>query len=142
MISNPDTILALYQAGEAADAAELVSESELPPPTTSLSFAGYVDGVLQNITLQGTVNEVSVTPSGLTVTVAFDGAYFLKGYNTAADIRTRIGLGAMALAAKVAASADAAAPVGAAYVQAEVQAILDELRDLKAKMRTALALAT
>lgn len=41
-----------------------------------------------------------------------------------------------------AASADAAAAVGAAYTQAEVQAILDELRDLKAKLRTAGLLAT
>lgn len=40
-------------------------------------------------------------------------------------------------AKKAAASADAATAVGTAYSQTEVQAILNELRDLKAKMRTA-----
>lgn len=35
------------------------------------------------------------------------------------------------------ASADSASPVGETYSQSEVQAILNELRDLKAKMRTA-----
>jgi hypothetical protein len=38
---------------------------------------------------------------------------------------------------QAAASADAATAVGTSYAQAEVQAILDELRDLKAKLRTA-----
>lgn len=38
---------------------------------------------------------------------------------------------------QAAASADSAGAVGAAYSQAEVQAILTELRDLKAKLRTA-----
>lgn len=41
------------------------------------------------------------------------------------------------LVKKAAASADTAAAVGASYSQAEVQAILTELRDLKAKLRTA-----
>lgn len=40
-------------------------------------------------------------------------------------------------AQKAAASADAASPVSATYTQTEVQAILNELRDLKAKLRTA-----
>lgn len=41
-----------------------------------------------------------------------------------------------------AASADSASAISAAFDQAEVQAILDELRDLKTKMRTAGLLAT
>lgn len=39
------------------------------------------------------------------------------------------------------AAADTAAAVGATYSQTEVQALLDELRDLKAKLRTAGVLA-
>ena len=42
---------------------------------------------------------------------------------------------------KAAASADAAGAAGASYSQAQVQAMLDELRDLKAKLRTAGVLA-
>lgn len=61
---------------------------------------------------------------------------------TAAAARTALGLGTAAVANESAASADAAAAVGAAYVQAEVQAILDELRDLKTKLRTANLLTT
>lgn len=46
------------------------------------------------------------------------------------------------VAKQAAASANTAAAVGASYSQAEVQAILDELRDLKTKLRTAGVLAT
>jgi len=49
---------------------------------------------------------------------------------------------AVGVVKKAAASADAAAAPGAGYVQAEVQAILTELRDLKTKLRTAGVLAT
>ncbi len=50
--------------------------------------------------------------------------------------------GTLWVSARSAASADVASAVGATYVQAEVQAILTELRDLKTKMRTAGLLAT
>lgn len=53
------------------------------------------------------------------------------GFMTGADKTKLDGLN------QSAASADAASAVGATYSQSEVQAILDELRDLKAKMRTA-----
>jgi len=49
---------------------------------------------------------------------------------------------AVGVVKKAAASADTAGAPSAGYVQAEVQAILDELRDLKAKLRTAGVLAT
>ena len=49
---------------------------------------------------------------------------------------------AVGVVKKAAASADTAAAPGAGYVQAEVQAILTELRDLKAKLRTAGVLTT
>lgn len=51
--------------------------------------------------------------------------------------RTNLGLGGLATQNAAAASADAAPAQTAAYVQADVQAILDELRDLKTKLRTA-----
>ena len=51
--------------------------------------------------------------------------------------RTNLGLGALATKNAAAVSADAAPAQTAAYVQADVQAILDELRDLKTKLRTA-----
>lgn len=139
---NPDTILALYGAGEAQDQTGQISESELPPPTSDLSFAAYIDGVLQNVSLAGVANEISVTIAGTVVTIAFDAAFILKGVTTAAQLRTAAGLGTMATRNQIAASADAAGAVSAGYVQAEVQAILDELRDLKTKARTSGALAT
>ena len=55
------------------------------------------------------------------------------------DLATTTDVGVVKQAA---ASANAAAAVGASYSQAEVQAVLDELRDLKAKLRTAGVLAT
>lgn len=51
--------------------------------------------------------------------------------------RTNLGLGNLATKNAAAASADSAPAQSAAYVQADVQAILTELRDLKAKLRTA-----
>lgn len=54
--------------------------------------------------------------------------------------RTSLGLGTLAVRNAAAASADVAAPIGAVFSQAEVQAILDELRDLKAKLKTAVIL--
>lgn len=64
------------------------------------------------------------------------------GANSASGARSSLGLGALATLGAAAASSDAAAAVGAAYVQAEVQAILDEMRDLKTKLRSAGILAT
>lgn len=53
---------------------------------------------------------------------------------TTNDVATEATAGAVK---KAAASADTAAAVSAAYAQAEVQAILNELRDLKTKLRNA-----
>jgi hypothetical protein len=135
-----DTIRALYQSGDVIDTFDPVSDSELPPPTTSGTIVVSVGGVYTTGTIAGTANEVSVTQVGADLTFAFDAGFFLKGYNTASTIRTRIGLGTVATTNIVAASADSsgntATAVGAAYVQAEVQAILDELRTLKTELRT------
>ncbi len=58
---------------------------------------------------------------------------------TTGDLATTAAVGVVK---KAAASADAAGAAGATYVQAQAQAVLDELRDLKAKLRTAGVLTT
>lgn len=59
-----------------------------------------------------------------------------------ATTRTNLGLGGLATQSAAAASADTAPAQTAAYVQADAQAVLDELRDLKAKLRSAGILST
>jgi hypothetical protein len=54
-----------------------------------------------------------------------------------ATSRSNLGLGSLATKNTAAASADTAPAQSAAYVQADVQAILNELRDLKSKLRIA-----
>lgn len=138
---DPEVIRAQYQAQEVPTSAP-VDPSALPPPTTSGTIVISVGGVYESGTIEGTANEISVAQVGNTITISFDAAYFLKGYNTASAIRTRIGLGGLAVLSAAAASADAAGAPGAAYVQAESAAILAELRDLKSKLRSAGILAT
>lgn len=59
-----------------------------------------------------------------------------------ATTRGNLGLGALAVLNAAAASADTAPAQAAAYVQADAQAVLDELRDLKAKLRASGVLST
>ncbi len=133
-----DTVRALY-AGQQPSDVDTIDVSELPPATVSLTFAAYVDGVLQNVTLEGTTDEIEVEANGTAVTVKLADTYFLKGVTDAAGLRTKAGLGTIATKNVIAASADSAADTatapGAAYVQAEVAAILTELRALKAEFR-------
>lgn len=59
------------------------------------------------------------------------------GAASASGARSNLGLGGLAILNAVAASADTAPAQTAVYVQADVEAILTELRDLKTKMRAA-----
>lgn len=88
------------------------------------------------VTLDGTTTAVNL-PAGSVLMIIATSANTWKTIRlwdfydkTASDARYVQGT-------KTAASADAAAAVGASYSQAEVQAILTELRDLKTKMRSA-----
>lgn len=56
-------------------------------------------------------------------------------------LRSQGGVGAVQRFGQAPASADTASAVGVGYTQAEVQAILDELRDLKTQLRAAGVLA-
>ncbi len=66
---------------------------------------------------------------------------FRQGDTSAAINDTLASLGAASAKDIAAASADSAPAQSGAYVQADVQAILNELRDLKAKLRNAGILA-
>lgn len=132
----------LGRAQAIANEAQFLNLSQLPAAAAGSSVVVYVNGQPQAGTLTGTANEVSVTQTGTTITVAFDGGFILKGANTASAARTALGLGTAAVANQAAASADSAPAQTGAYVQADAQAILTELRDLKTKLRSANLLAT
>ena len=92
-------------------------------------FGGSEPGVYFNINspqgkIEAGVNSICLTPQGI----------YRKDSGT--------GTGGWVLFEPSAASADSASDVGATYSQAEVQAILTELRDLKTKMRASGLLAT
>lgn len=87
-------------------------------PTTGGQFYGQV----------GVPSLVIGPPGGLTYLAVSRG-----------DLATPTDVGVVKQAA---ASANAAGAAGASYSQTQVQAVLDELRDLKAKLRTAGVLAT
>ena len=87
----------------------------------------YIPGSLTGDSGFGLSVTVVTSPSlGLQVTVS-----------NPATMRTGLGLGGLAVLNAAAASADTAPAQTAAYVQADVQAILTELRDLKTTLRSA-----
>lgn len=96
---------------------------------TSTTLTATVVGETLNIELPQAIGPGS-SPTFVSISVA-----------DAPTTRTNLGLGALAVLNAAAASADAAPAQTAAYVQADVQAILTELRDLKAKLRAAGILA-
>lgn len=91
-------------------------------------FAILRGGVFTPGTLSGTANQVAITPTGTGYTISLAAA---------ANVITYLGLGGLALLGPAAAAADTATNPGVAYVQAEMQAILDELRTLKTRLRAA-----
>ncbi len=83
--------------------------------------------------------------SGFSVTITSAGGL---NYTTSLSVsnagtaRTSLGLGGLAVLNAGAASADTAPSQTGSYVQADVQAIITELRDLKTKLRAAGIIAT
>lgn len=136
-----------YLAAQAALAAAGLKAAQALSFTVSGTAVGqlavwdgsaFVAGQLQGDSATGTAVTNTTSPFGLkvaltTVPLANGGT----GATTAAAARTNLGLGGLATQNAAAASADSAPAQSAAYVQADVQAILTELRDLKTKMRTA-----
>lgn len=96
--------------------------------------SGYqgVSFVMESIMLSGGNNQYSLYEKDYTLSLESD----ISNYTIDQTIVAR---NAIMVAA---ASANTASAVGATYSQAEVQAVLDELRDLKTKMRAAGLLAT
>lgn len=136
-----DELLGRAQA-IANEAAMVLSLSQLPTSGAGSSVVVYVNGQPQAGSLAGTANEVSITQTGTTITVAFDAGFILKGVNTAAGLRTAAGLGTVATHNQIAADANDSITASGGYVQSELQAIIDEVHDLKNKMRTSGVLAT
>ena len=132
---DPDGYRSLYQSGEASDAVDIISPSELPPPTTSGAVIVSVNGSYQTGSIVGTTNEVAVVQNGTTLTVSFASGLFLKGYNDAAAIRTRLGLGTLATKDQGAAVTNVSGSASATYVQAETQALYDKLNELLGAIR-------
>jgi len=129
VFNDPDVILAQTQAG--------VSSSPLLQAQVQAGAVTNIGGATgTSITIvSGGSAGFSITPSGTPGQLSLS-----VGVSNAATARGALGLGALAVLGPAAASADTAPAQGVAYVQADVQAILTELRDLKAKLRTALIL--
>lgn len=136
-ISSPEIDYAIIeQQGRSGSVQRIVDDA-------GVSGVGVqsINGIsASNISISGDGTFTTAGPSGSTVTVSFIGTLATIPVGSAGTVRTNLGLGGLAVLNAAAASADTATPIGAAFVQAEVQAILDELRDLKVKLRTALIL--
>jgi len=102
-------------------------DSYLDPQVIELQERSFVDPT-------SVVDDFSAPAGVLDITQGGTGAA------TAVGARGNLGLGNLATRNEAAASADTAPVQTALYVQADVQAILDELRDLKTKLRAALIL--
>jgi len=90
-----DEAMGRIQAAQ-AQAAQVVSTEQLPPPSTGTTFVISSGGQFVTATVNGTTNEIAITTVGTVVTFAFASGFFLKGYNDAAAIRGRIAAAAKA----------------------------------------------
>jgi hypothetical protein len=111
---------------------------EPPPSQVLIDPGGAITGLSSNtLTVggkTGTVQNIEAPqPIGTGANVNFNTVNVTNKPTT----RTNLGLGGLATQNAAAASADTAPAQSGVYVQADVQAILNELRDLKAKLRTA-----
>jgi len=113
------------------------------PPQATLDDGGAITGLTSNTLVVGgkvgTIQNVEAPqPLGTGANPTFNNATF-NSINTVDDVTSRnnLGLGGLATQNAAAASANTAPAQSAAYVQADAQAILDELRDLKTKLRNA-----
>jgi hypothetical protein len=113
------------------------------PPQAVLDPGGAITGLSSNTLViggkVGTVQAVELPqPLGTGSNPTFNNASF-NSINTTDDATSRanLGLGNLATKNAAAASADTAPAQSGGYVQADVQAILNELRDLKTKLRAA-----
>src|SRR5262245_41270422 len=111
---------------------------ETPPSQPVADPGGAITGLTSNTLVVGgkvgTLQNVETPqPLGPTANVNFNTVNVTDKPTT----RSNLGLGGLATQNAAAASANTAPAQSAAYVQADVQAILDELRDLKTKLRNA-----
>lgn len=141
-MSIPDLVRALYQGGQLVDESGLLSDSQLPAPAVGSTIVVYSNGSPAAGTLSGTTNEVSVAQAGTTITIAFDAGFIFKGVTTPAQGRTALGLGTVATQNQIAADANDSITASGTYTSSELQAVIDELHDLKNKMRASGVLAT
>lgn len=113
------------------------------PPQTVLDPGGAITGLSSNTLVvgskAGTIQNVEAPQQLKTTDSPTFATLNCAVLNTTDDAtsRTNLGLGGLATQNAAAASANTAPAQSAAYVQADVQAILDELRDLKTKLRNA-----
>jgi hypothetical protein len=131
-----------FLAGQAAEANETVNAVE---DASSFTVIGAATGqvAIWNGTEYVPASITGESASGLSVGVITSPSLSLQvSINNPANTRTKLGLGGLALLNSAAASADTAPAQTAAYVQADVQAILAELRDLKSKLRASGVLST
>ena len=114
-----------YRSGNGQSSANQPASADAIRDATSTTLTATVVGGTLNIELPQAIGP-GATPTFVSV-----------NFTNPATARASLDLGVLAVLNAAAASADTALAQTAAYVQADVQAILDELRDLKSKLRTA-----
>lgn len=128
--NDPDVILAQTQAAVSTDP---LLVSALGGAVTSIGGA-----------LGPSVNVSGSASSGFTVSVsgAANTLTISMTVSSAANARTTLGLGGLAVLNAAAAVANTSTVASAAYVQAEAQAVIDKLNALLTSLRTAGTIAT
>ncbi|HMV49422.1 MAG TPA: hypothetical protein PLQ88_30550 [Blastocatellia bacterium] len=114
-----------YRGGDGQSSANQPASADAIRNATSTTLTATVVGGTLNVELPQAIGP-GATPTFVSV-----------NFTNPAAVRASLGLGGLALLNAAAASADTAPAQTAAYVQADVQAILDELRALKTSLRTA-----
>jgi len=111
---------------------------ETPPTQAVIDPGGAITGLSSNtLVVGGKVGTVQNIEGPQPLGTGDNVNFATVNVSNKPTTRTNLGLGGLATQNAAAASADTAPAQSGVYVQADVQAILNELRDLKSKLRTA-----
>jgi hypothetical protein len=109
-----------------------------PPSQVLIDPGGAITGLSSNtLTVGGKTGTVQNVETPQAIGTNANVNFQTVNVTNKATTRTNLGLGGLATQNAAAASADTAPAQSGVYVQADVQAILTELRDLKSKLRSA-----
>jgi hypothetical protein len=111
---------------------------ETPPSQVLIDPGGAITGLSSNtLTVGGKTGTIQNIEAPQAIGTGANVNFNTVNVTNKPTTRTNLGLGGLATQNAAAASADTAPAQSGVYVQADVQAILNELRDLKSKLRSA-----